>query len=203
PKSKLLLVAGLHGDEHEVIAGVEQALDRYKSQLPSFVFIPAMSPSAVVLKTRQNGEGLDLNRQFFGNTQSSEAKAIMERLNGQSFALCVSFHEDLAGDKFYFYDSQDMEGAARLANLRQSIRAAGVELLTGIDDTEDICLGFEFKDGYKVCLPAPDHRLLGTFEAWALTSGLAHRVHGIEVPGKISLEKKQAVVEAVFKHLLI
>ena len=43
PKSKLLLVAGLHGDEYEVIAGVEQALGRYKSQLPGFVFIPEFS----------------------------------------------------------------------------------------------------------------------------------------------------------------
>lgn len=202
PKPKLLLVAGLHGDEHEVIACVEAALAHYKSQLPDFVFIPDMSPSALTQKTRRNGAGQDLNRQFFDNTPAAEAKAIMDRLAGQKFDLCISFHEDLAEDKFYFYDSQNMEGEVRLANLRQAVRGAAVELLNGIDDTEDICLGFEFVDGYKVCLPATSGRMTGTFEAWALTSGIAGRVHGIEVPGLVSVDIKDKVVDAVFKHLI-
>lgn len=203
PKAKLLLVAGLHGDEHEVVPCVERALARYKSQLPEFIFIPDMSPSALAQKARRNGEGVDFNRQFFTNTESAEARTIMERLAGQNFDLCLSFHEDLAEDKFYFYDSQNMEGQAPLVNLRQAIQELGVELLNGIDDTEDICLGFEFKDGYRVCLPTPDGRLQGTFEAWALASGLARRVHGIEVPGLADAGTKEQIVDAVFKHLIL
>lgn len=203
PRPKILLVAGLHGDEHEVIACVEAALDRNKSRLPGFIFIPAMSPSALAQKTRRNGEGLDLNRQFLNNSQSAEAMAIMERLAGENFDLCISFHEDLAEDKYYFYDSQNMEGEARLTNLRQAVRGAGVELLNGIDDTEDICLGFEFVDGYKVCLPATSGRMTGTFEAWVLTSGVANRVHGIEVPGLSDTKTKGKIVDAVFEHLIL
>lgn len=200
---KMLLAAGMHGDEHEVIPCLERALARYQNQLLDFVFIPAMSPSAVAARTRRNSEDLDLNRQFLDNTPSAEAKAVMERLAGQSFELCISFHEDLREDKFYFYDSQDMEGGEKLDNLRQSLRGAGVELLNGVDDTEDICLGFEFVDGYKVCLPAMAGRMTGTFEAWVVEQGIARRVHGIEVPGLVSVETKDKVVDAVFQHLIL
>ena len=119
PDYKILLVAGIHGDEHEVIDCVARALARYQSQLPGAIFIPQMSPSACAARTRQNGEGVDLNRQFLSNTQSAEARAVVERLAGERFDLCLSFHEDLREDKFYFYDSQDMEGEAKLDKLRQ------------------------------------------------------------------------------------
>ena len=89
-----------------------------------------------------------------------------------------------------------------LAKLRRGLKEQKIGLLNGCDDPHDECLGFEFTDGYVSHVPTCDHRPAGSLESYLIKAGIAERVFGIEVPGRISLAKKRRVVATVFGHLI-
>lgn len=83
----LLLLTGTHGDELEVIDCLKKTIKINLAQLPEFVFIPEMSPSAVLQKTRLNKDGLDINRHFFDDSDIEEVKAVMKIIGQHQFEL--------------------------------------------------------------------------------------------------------------------
>ena len=63
-KTKLLVFAGIHGEEAETIFFLSRVIRSY-AQLPEHVsFILCANPDGVLLGTRGNANGVDLNRNF-------------------------------------------------------------------------------------------------------------------------------------------
>jgi murein peptide amidase A len=101
----IALAAGIHGDEPagpwallEFVA--EGKLDpRY-----SYRIWPCTNPTGFGAGTRENCEGLDLNRTFGRGGGSPEAKAILTANRDHAFALSIDLHEDSDASGFYCYE---------------------------------------------------------------------------------------------------
>ncbi len=200
PNPRILLVSGIHGDEWEVIDFVKEAIDKYRDTLPSFLYIPELSPSAVLKKTRLNGEGKDINRCFFADTDVFEVKEAQKILKPHHFDLAVSFHEDPPQDKFYLYDSGVIHEGPEVANFLAHLQKIGIPLLSGIDDSDDPMLGYEVVEGYSAVPPGlvSIEKERGIFEFWLINTVIAKHALTLEIPGKTSLETKRAIIDVFF-----
>lgn len=202
----LLIVSGVHGDEFGVINSVRASIRRYLIRLPDFLFIPEMSPSAVLLGTRKNKEGLDLNRSFFDNSTSEEVRAIIEIIKNFHFNICFSFHEDLELAEFYLYDAFDknLEGSKLLRQLQREIKSLGVSLLNGVDDPDDPVLGDKFVGGYRF-YPAEKRitNKFGFFSDWCFINRVIERYINPEIPGQLTQDKKDKLVDFIFRYLIL
>lgn len=204
-KPSFLVLSGMHGDESEIIPFVRESLDFYKESLPAFLYISEVSPSAVVLKTRVNKSGKDLNREFFDNSKDNEVNATKQIVKDLTFDLCVSFHEDPEQTDFYLYESGDLRGTKIWEKFKEKISNEGVGLMNGIDDTNDVSLGYEFTGGYHSFPPEQNGKYVedGTFWSWAMNNKIVKRFLNPEIPGKVSLHKKREVVEIFFSQIVI
>jgi hypothetical protein len=198
--------SGIHGDEWSIISSVGKTIDTYKNNLGSFLYIPTCSPSAIHLKTRKNGEGIDLNRAFTQNSHSHEALEIITLLKPYTFDLCVDFHEDIELPGVYVYDSINIEGSDLLTSFRNQIKAF-VPLYSGTDDTKDHQLGGMAFEGYRVS-PPPEKDSQGNFiyegflDYWALIEEKTKRWMTLEVPTNFSEFQKDKVVDIFFQTFI-
>jgi hypothetical protein len=99
------LSAGMHGDE---IAGPLAALELLKSgffeQDLAWTICPALNPTGLAANTRENADGIDLNRDYLlRETQEvlAHAEWLESRPCPQRF---FSLHEDWESSGFYFYE---------------------------------------------------------------------------------------------------
>lgn len=198
---KLLIVSGTHGDEYEVVPLVEKLVMKYREKLPDFLYVPEVSPSALTLHTHENGEGLNVNRSFYQGVKSPEVKEMMALWKKFDFELFATFHEDAGQDKFYLYSSFRLEKTAVWKMLCRDIADLGIGLYTGVDDPNDPNLSYQVKNGF---VHWPMNRNDHSSDYWLLVeTKRAKYVINPEIPGKISLSKKMAVVEAIFQRLLL
>ncbi len=108
----VMIAAGIHGDEP---AGVEAALtfienvakDRTLLQAYHFVIFPCNNPTGYELGTRENEDGIDLNRQFSVRKPSPEVALIAGALAGRCFDLVFEMHEDIDSPGLYLYEIAD------------------------------------------------------------------------------------------------
>ena len=63
-KCRLLVMAGIHGEEPETTFLLSRALRAFDDNLESTVFVLCANPDGVALGTRGNANGVDLNRNF-------------------------------------------------------------------------------------------------------------------------------------------
>lgn len=195
PKN-VLITGGVHGDEP---AGVEAALRflaRDNSDLLqkfSFVVLPCLNPYGYVHETRENRDGVDINRSF-ESEEVSEVAIVKKALGQTQFSLAIDFHEDYEVTGFYLYEGKrdEQHVGPEIANTVKSIGPIDTE--DSGEDAPDIAEGV-----YKVA------------EEWG-TQGLApyllhfHSEHVIitETPTAWSLEQRAAlhlgVLDAVLKY---
>lgn len=202
----LLIVSGIHGDEFGVISSVRASIRRYLTSLPNFLFIPEMSSSAVLLGTRKNNEGLDLNRSFFDDSPNEEVRAIMEIVNNFHFDICFSFHEDLELAEFYLYDAfgKNLKGSGLLKNLQKGIKSLNINLLNGVDDPNDPTLGDTFVDGYHFYpVKKVFTNKFGFFSDWGFVNKVFKRYINPEIPGQLAQGKKNKVADLIFRYLIL
>lgn len=204
---EVLIVSGTHGDEPRVVSSVEAAMKKHAEELPSYLFIPKLSPSAMSLGTRKNKYGNDLNRSLRPDAGDKEALVVMELLRRYHFKTCFNFHEDPESSDFYVYDAfgERLENSPRWEGLKNEIMGMGVDLLNGIDDPSDPALGIEFRDGlhYFPNMPPGLENNDGMMGTWLGTENLVDKFLNLEVPGKIPQEKKDSLVDAIFRHLIL
>lgn len=199
----LLIHCGTHGDEFESIDIVKKCVEKYENKLPDFIFVPVVSPSAVKNKTRLNENGFDLNRIFFSDSKEPEVVENIKVLNGYKFDLFVSFHEDPMSDEYYIYDSgYKTEESEAIKAHNQKLKKLGVNLLNGIDDTEDIDLGYEFKDGYKKFIETKEDLNNGMITVWSMLEKDIQTCLTPETPGLLDFKKKELIVDTFFKDVL-
>lgn len=200
---KLLVHTGTHGDEWEVAGLVENYLKTNEKILPDFVFVPEVSPSAVKNKTRQNNLKNDLNRCFFSDSNDPEVQANIEILKNRNFDLMLSFHEDPDFPEYYIYDV-GLENTTDELILEHNrlLSSKGIELLNGVDDPNDINLGYEFREGYRKFV----HKIEeddGMISSWVFNRKIIKEYLLPEIPGKANLETKKYIVESFFEEVVL
>ena len=77
PRPRVLILGGVHGDEIEGVACARALLDALLQNFSfgmGLSFIPEVNPEGVILKTRCNSRGVDLNRNLPTKDWSPEIK---------------------------------------------------------------------------------------------------------------------------------
>lgn len=105
PKPRIYLSAGIHGDEPAGPLALLRLLEQgfFGSQAVWFL-CPALNPVGLSRNTRENADGIDLNRDYRG-TRSHEIQAHLLWLRSQpNFDLTLCLHEDWESVGFYLYE---------------------------------------------------------------------------------------------------
>ncbi len=129
-KQRVMIDAGIHGDEP---AGVEAALQFVEANaanenlLSRFVFtiFPCNNPTGYERNTRENADGIDLNRMFNARRPPAEAAIISNALQGNCFDLIFEMHEDIDAPGLYLYELCDDPGRYVGEEIIQATRRAG------------------------------------------------------------------------------
>lgn len=111
-KCKVLITAGLHGDEPAGPEAVLQFLHEYDAARYDnfrFLILPCINPFGYVHDTRENETGIDLNRVFEVDNPPEEARLVKSAVAGERFDFAIDFHEDWEAEGFYFYEGRKSE----------------------------------------------------------------------------------------------
>jgi hypothetical protein len=103
--SRIYISTGIHGDEPAGPLAVRHLLQ--ENQWPenaSLSLIPCLNPTGLRLNSRENDQGVDLNREYL-DTKAPETLAHINWLSQlPPFDLCLCLHEDWESDGFYVYE---------------------------------------------------------------------------------------------------
>ncbi len=198
----LMIWSGTHGDEAEVTECVTAYLDKHQQNVPDYLYIPEVSPSAVERKTRRNKHDRDLNRHFRDSTADEEVRAVMDIVRAFSMPLGITFHEDPdRRSSFYIYDS-DLMNETDLSRYREIMLKTGAKLYTGIDDEADKDLSLHVEKGYISTTIEPSDVDTGFSMRWLIENNITKRVFNPEIPGQAPMPLKHAIVDGVFEFCL-
>ncbi|MBC5810796.1 MAG: succinylglutamate desuccinylase/aspartoacylase family protein [Candidatus Eremiobacteraeota bacterium] len=105
PRANVIVTAGVHGDEPATPWAL-LSLVRDGLLDPSFAYRlwPCTNPSGYAAGTRENAEGMDINRSFGRGGRAAEARAIMTANRDRVFDLNLDLHEDFEATGFYCYE---------------------------------------------------------------------------------------------------
>lgn len=140
---KVLITGGVHGDEPAGVEAVLQFLARDNTELLkrfSFVVIPCVNPYGYVHDTRENSDGIDINRSF-EEEKVSEVVILKHAFGQTQFTLTIDFHEDYEATGFYLYEGKRDKKylGPKIANAVQSIGPIDTE--DSGEDTSEITTG--------------------------------------------------------------
>jgi hypothetical protein len=102
---RVYISAGIHGDEPAGPLAVRQLIQQDRWPKGTEVWMcPCLNPTGFPLNTRENAQGLDLNRQYL-HLEAPEIRAHIQWLQRQpSFDLALCLHEDWESEGFYLYE---------------------------------------------------------------------------------------------------
>ena len=102
---RIYLSTGIHGDEPAGPLAALRLLQENKWPANAELwFCPCLNPTGFVLNRRENGRGIDLNRQY-RHLEAAETRAHIGWLERQpQFDLCLCLHEDWESHGFYVYE---------------------------------------------------------------------------------------------------
>lgn len=171
------LFAALHGDEPGgAIALVEWLLELVAEPARvtgyDLTVYPVCNPTGFEVNTRHNHAGLDLNRQFWRNSDQAEVLILERELSAGSFDGIITLHADDTSEGLYGY------AHGRLINealLKPALHASGRVLPRNRSARID---GFEARDGlihhcYEGVLSAPKQQRPQPFDLIFETPALA------------------------------
>ncbi len=101
---RLYFSAGMHGDEPAGPLAIRQLLDEDAWPDASLWVIPCLNPQGIRAGTRENADGVDVNRDY-RHFRSAEAAGHVDWLHRQPrFDLTLLLHEDWESHGFYTYE---------------------------------------------------------------------------------------------------
>ena len=115
---ELWVVAGVHGNENEGIACVDDVLDELEPTRGTLVGVPVAHPAALRAGTRRGVDDVDLNRVYPGRADGGVtervAQALWRELDGQASALVTlhSWHAEGAATPYVEHAAGDEDGRA-------------------------------------------------------------------------------------------
>jgi predicted deacylase len=105
PRPRIYLSAGIHGDEPAPPLALLDLVERGILDSRAVWFVcPLLNPAGFICRTRENAEGVDLNRDYKA-LRSVEIQAHARWLQRQpNFDLTIHLHEDWEAGGFYLYE---------------------------------------------------------------------------------------------------
>ena len=103
--ARLAVFAGTHGDEPAPVVTVLEFLEQdlwKRSPSVAFSVFPCLNPTGFDLGTRENKDGIDLNRQY-ARDEVPEVRTLRAAVANDSFDTFVDAHEDPEEVGFYTY----------------------------------------------------------------------------------------------------
>lgn len=103
--SRLYISTGIHGDEPAgPLAALRLLFENHWPSNLDITLLPCLNPAGFARNARENGQGIDLNRDY-RHLQSTEVRAHIAWLEKQpSFDLALCLHEDWESHGFYVYE---------------------------------------------------------------------------------------------------
>ncbi len=112
----VLVLAGVHGNEHAGILAVPEILERFEEPSVRLVVIAPVNPVGAAELSRYNGDGYDINRDFV-RFDTAEARAVRDVIEQEKPDFVVSLHEGPQDGAFMFLNRHvGGELAVRLAD---------------------------------------------------------------------------------------
>ncbi len=105
PRPRIYLSAGIHGDEPAPPLALLHLLEAgFFDRQAHWFLVPMLNPSGFHRGTRENAEGIDLNRDY-KDVRTREVRAHVHWLRHQpNFDLTLCLHEDWEAEGFYLYE---------------------------------------------------------------------------------------------------
>ena len=193
---RVYISTGIHGDEPAGPLAVLRLLetDIWPADLDLWI-CPCLNPVGLARNTRQNAQGVDLNRDYLGPA-AAEITAHIEWLHRQpNFDLCLLLHEDWESRGFYLYE-QNPDGKPSLAE--KMIEA--VSAVCPIDESELI----EGRAAVKgIIRPNLDPRTRPQWpEAFFLITHKTRQSYTIEAPSEFALPIRVAALATAVRAAL-
>jgi hypothetical protein len=186
PRPRIYLSAGIHGDEPAPPLALLRLLERGVFDARAVWFLcPLLNPVGLARGTRENANGLDLNRDY-RNPSTVEVRAHIAWLQCQPrFDLALIVHEDWESKGFYLYELNRTQQPGLAEPILEAARAVcPIELAEQID-------GRPARGGIIRPEGDPVKR-----EVWPESIYLhAHHTHlsyGLETPSALPLEQRIA-----------
>jgi len=195
----IYLSAGVHGDEPAPPMALLKLFQSQKlSDKVNWTVVPLVNPTGLAQNTRENAEGIDLNRDFKA-PKSVEARSLCAFLEHQNpFTLSLLLHEDWESKGFYLY-ALPLPGSDAIAEA--IISSVSEEIPIDRDESID---GMEASHG--IIRPDPsdldrDPKLQGEWpEAFFIYHReLARLQFTLEAPSAFPLEKRVKAIEAAIE----
>jgi protein MpaA len=138
PRPRIYVSAGIHGDEPAGPMTLLSLLERRVFDDRAVWFIcPLLNPAGFLRRTRENAEGIDLNRDY-RSLQSAEIQAHARWLRSQpNFDLSLCVHEDWEANGYYLYELNPFNRPSLARAIVGAVeRACPIERATVIDGRE-------------------------------------------------------------------
>lgn len=108
-RRSVYISGGIHGDEPAGVWAVLGFLKRYHAlperyHLFDFTILPCINPHGYEYHTRENADGVDLNRQFRNPSPPLEVQHVKKVIGNRPFLLTMELHEDVDTPGFYLYE---------------------------------------------------------------------------------------------------
>ena len=129
-KPRLLIVAGVHGNEQAALLAIPRIVSRVsemsaESLAWELVVLTPVNPVGANFRSRYNSDGCDINRDF-GAFTSNESKAIRKVINEVKPDLVIAPHE--GPQSGFFMIATAATSNALASQLRAKVQEQGIEL---------------------------------------------------------------------------
>jgi hypothetical protein len=197
PRPRIYLSAGIHGDEPAPPLALLNLIERGVLDTRAVWFVcPLLNPLGFVSHTRENADGVDLNRDY-KTLRSLEIQAHSRWLQRQpNFDVTIHVHEDWEAQGFYLYEL--------CASTDRSIARAMIDAVapTLPIETAGVIDGFTVSET-GIIRPVSDPQLR---DAWPESIYLrAHHTrlgYTLETPSSLPLAQRIAALTAAIEAAL-
>jgi hypothetical protein len=125
----VMIAAGVHGDEPVTSWALLDAVrDHLLDPQFSYRLWCCTNPTGYALGTRQNFDGLDINRSYVDPPLTLEAATILEVCKNEHYRFLFDMHEDFESDGVYLYEPQGVDHFMLGRRVLEAIQCAGYPL---------------------------------------------------------------------------
>ena len=197
PRPRFYFSAGIHGDEPAPpLALLEMIESGAFDTRANWLICPLLNPSGFMKGTRENPDGVDLNRDY-KDLRSAEIRAHIAWLQRQpNFDVTICLHEDWESTGFYLYE---LNPDARPSLAERMVEAAShicpIDTAPIIDGRESAAPG--------IIRPISDPLLRENWpEAIYLRAHHAGLAYTLESPSALSILQRVACLRAAIEAIL-
>ena len=197
PRPRIYLSAGIHGDEPAPPLALLELIEAGVFDARAVWFLcPLLNPAGFLRQTRENADGLDLNRDY-KDLRSAEIRAHADWLRRQpnfDFTICV--HEDWESKGFYLYELNPNHDPGLAEPMIDAVsKVCPIETAAVIDGRA--------ADAPGIIRPVSDPLLRETWpEAIYLRAHHTGRSYTIESPSAFPLTQRIAALRAAIETAL-